>query len=457
MDHETLQALIKVYRTRPSADLLSIIMDEAEGPQALGTVLELLRSLSVDILANEILAPVRRKACQFCLKAEDFDLAERLSRGSDLPEDLALRARAFHGLGRDQDAIAVYREAVAQDPAMRNRELERLLGVRSGANSQSTAAKIIPLTNYSSRRENKAEQDRRENLADSLLDDLDEAAVTFADVAGLEDIKAEIRRRISLPYLKPSLFERYRQKPGGNILLYGPPGCGKTLIARSTAGETDARFLSVNPEEILDRYAGEAEKRLRVFFDEARSDTPAILFFDDFDLLAFRRTGATGEAAPSLISAFLSELDGTQRNNSGLLTIAATNRPWVLDRALFRAGRFHKVMFVPAPSFELRKRILGNALANVPGHDTLPLDRIARKTEGFSGADIRALADWVNNKTLAAALASSGELPITAAVFAEALTTFFPSAQDWMRRAHRELKALQREEPLARVFFPDFR
>ena len=106
-----------------------------------------------------------------------------------------------------------------------------------------------------------------------------------------------------LPYLKPSLFERYRQKPGGSLLLYGPPGCGKTLIARATAGESDARFLSINPEEILDKYAGEAEKRLHVFFDEARAEPPAILFFDDFDVLAFKRVAAKGETAPALISA----------------------------------------------------------------------------------------------------------------------------------------------------------
>ena len=133
-------------------------------------------------------------------------------------------------------------------------------------------------------------------MAADFIDDFADVAVTFGDVAGLDDIKAEICRRIVLPYLKPSLFDRYKQKAGGNILLYGPPGCGKTLIARATAGESDARFLTVNPEDIIDRYTGEAEKRLHVLFDEARSDTPSILFFDDFDVLAFRRAGLPPEA-----------------------------------------------------------------------------------------------------------------------------------------------------------------
>ena len=290
MDSETLQALIKVYRARASTDLLSIIMDEAEGPQAQAAVLELLHSLSPESLADNEFAPVRRKACHFCLAAEDYDLADRIARASELPEDRVLRARALHGLSREQEAAALYRQAISQDPAIRNRDIERLFGIRPSPNITPSPAKIIPLSTYSSRRENKTEQDRRDSAAD-FIDDFADVAVTFGDVAGLDDIKAEIRRRIVLPYLKPSLFDRYKQKAGGNILLYGPPGCGKTLIARATAGESDARFLTVNPEDIIDRYTGEAEKRLHVLFDEARSDTPSILFFDDFDVLAFRRAG----------------------------------------------------------------------------------------------------------------------------------------------------------------------
>jgi transitional endoplasmic reticulum ATPase len=337
MDHETLQALIRVYKARASTDLLSIIMDEAEGPQAQAAVLELLRSLNAGSLADDAFAPVRRKACQFCLAAEDYDLAEQLSRSSDLPEDRALRARALHALDREQEAVALYRQAVAQDPAMRNRELERLLGIRPGA-ALTAPAKVISLNSYSSRREIRPEQERRDSPPDPFLEDFDDATVTFGDVAGLDDIKGEIRRRIVLPYLKPSLFDRLKQKAGGNLFLYGPPGCGKTLIARATAGESDARFLSINPEDIIDRYPGEAEKRLHALFDEARSDPPSVVFFDDFDVLAFRRTGLPPEATPALISAFGAELDGTQRNNAGILVIVATNAPWVLDQARTRPG-----------------------------------------------------------------------------------------------------------------------
>ncbi len=457
MDYETLQALIEVYRVRASTDLLSILLDEAEGPQGRAAVLELLRSLPPETLSHDHFVPVRRQACQFCLNAADFELAERLARSSEQPEDRAMRARALHGLGREQEAVSLYRQAIAQDPAMRNRELERILGIRPGANSSSPPAKIISLTTYSSRRDNKIEQERRDAPLDTFLEDLDDAAVTFGDVAGLDDIKTEIRRRIVLPYLKPSLFERYRQKPGGSILLYGPPGCGKTLIARAIAGESDARFLSVSPEEILDKYAGEAEKRLRVFFDEARSDPPAILFFDDFDVLAFKRATSLTETAPAIISAFLSEIDGTVRNNSGVLLIAATNTPWLLDPAFFRAGRFQYPMFVPAPGFEARKKILSDSISDVPGNERIAVDRIARKTAGFSGADLRALADWVNNAALSRALAGNADASITAALFEDGLKQFGPSALDWLTAARAGLKPMQRHQPFARFFSPVFR
>jgi SpoVK/Ycf46/Vps4 family AAA+-type ATPase len=450
MDHETLQALIDVYKVRASTDLLSIILDEAESPHSRTAVLDLLRSLSVETLSDSEFAPVRRKACQFCLSSGDFELADRLARGFEQPEDRAMRARALHGLGRDHEAISHYRQAIAQDPALRNRELERILGIRQSPNISTPPAKIISITTFSARREAKSETDRRDT-PENFVDDFDDA-VTFADVAGLEDVKDEIRRRIILPYLKPLLFDRYKQQSGGNILFYGAPGCGKTLIARATAGESDARFLSVSPDEILDKYTGEPEKRLRVFFDEARSDTPAILFFDDFDVLAFKRRGPDSGIAPAPISALLSELDGHARNNAGVLVIAATNAPWLLDPALLRAGRFQRALFVPAPPLEARKKIIAGLFAGVPGHEKIPLDYLAKKTAGLSGADLRAAADMANNAAMKKALTGAAAAEVTSSRVEGAFKSFPPSALEWLKLARGELKVLREEPGFARMF-----
>ena len=449
MDNETLQALINVYRARSSNDLFSIILDEAKGPEAQSLVLEMLRSLPSEHFSDGKFAQVRRKACLFSLKAEDFELAERLARISDLPEDKALRARALYALGRESEAATLYRQAIAEDPAIRNRDVERTLGIRPGTVAFH-AAKIISLTNYSSRRENKTEQDRREAQAEAIFEELEQGAITFGDIAGLDDIKAEIRQRIILPYLKPSLFERFKQKPGGSLLIYGPPGCGKTHVARATAGETDARIITVTPDDILDKYTGEAEKRVRAFFDEARSDTPSILFFDDFDVIASPRP-ASNETTLALISTLLSEFDGVQPNNRGVLVIAATNVPWSIDPAFFRAGRFQRTIFVPPPDAPARRKILQASLTDVPGADKISFDRAVRRSAGYSGADVRAAAEAASHTTLTKALAGAQNATITSSILEHAIARQGPSASEWIKSARAKLRDVERDQNMLRL------
>src|SRR5271165_4375742 len=138
--------------------------------------------------------------------------------------------------------------------------------------------------------------------------------------------------------------------------------------------------MSVQPGDILEKYEGDAEKRLRVLFEEARSDTPAILFFDDFHILASRRSAPQTDAASALMAAFSSELDGTLRNNAGVLVIVATSAPWLLSKECFRTGRFQRALFVPLPPLQARKKILAAAVSGVPGHDKVDFDRVARRS-----------------------------------------------------------------------------
>lgn len=451
MDNETLHALIKLYRERFSIDLLSIIMDGAEDREGRTAVLDLLQSLATEFATNDAFASIRRKACKFCLDAEEFDLAERLARRSELPEDRIMRAQALFGLGRHQEAANLYRQAIQTDPAIRNREFERLLGIRVSGTLSVTPAKVIPLTGHS-RREHKGAPESAD-FADAILDDFDETAVSFADVVGLDDIKAEIRRRIVLPYLKPSLFERYKQKAGGRLLLYGPPGCGKTLIAKASAVESDARFLSVHPEDILDKGG---ERRLRDLFAEAKSQMPAILFFDDFELVAAESAGNNSPVTAALTPVLLSELDEAGREPSGILVLAATRVPWIIDERVLRAGRFQRLMYVPPPSIEARTTILSAAVSGIPGHEKVLFDRVGRKTAGFSGADLHALADWACNKALTRALAGDTGAALTTALFEEGLKVFSPSARRWLAGAVTEIKARRHREILSRLFAPIF-
>ena len=449
MDYETLQALIEVYKGRASTDLLSIIIAEAEAVQGARRCSICCARFRPDAFRGKLRAgaPPGLPILPQCRRIRAGRAAgPRLGSARGPGYAGASAARPWPGAGGNFALPPGH----AQDPAMRNRDLERVLGVRPGTD-YSQPAKIIPLTNYSARRENNRQHERLDLVPETFLRISDDAAVTFGDVAGLSDIKNEIRRRIVLPYLKPTLFERYRQKPGGSLLLYGPPGCGKTLIARATAGESDARFLSVGPEEIIDKYAGDAEKRLRVFFDEARAEPPAILFFDDFELLAYKRDSSYNDAAPALIAAFLSELDSTLRDNSGVLVIAATNAPWTVDPALFRVRAVPAHDLHPAAASRCTDQDLSDAIAGVPGADKAAVDRIARKTAGYSGADLRALAVWANTTALGKALNWQGaEVPVTKSCPTK-VRAFARSTLSWIAQARVMLRPLEGDDFFTRL------
>ena len=217
--------------------------------------------------------------------------------------------------------------------------------------------------------------------------------ISFKDVAGLGTIKDKIYDYIINPIAHPELSKKYGRQAGGGVIMYGPPGCGKTFVAKASAGESDVSFISVTASDIVDMYAGNTEKNLHNAFETARENKPCILFFDEIDGTAGKREGMDQSFEKRAINQFLMELDGAEYDNTGVLAIGATNAPWDIDSALRRPGRFGKAIYLPEPDRDTRKNILKIHLKNRPVTKNLNLSRIARMTEGYSAADIGALVD----------------------------------------------------------------
>ena len=212
--------------------------------------------------------------------------------------------------------------------------------------------------------------------------------LTFAAVGGMETLKDEIRLKIIYPLTHPDLYRAYGKAVGGGILLYGPPGCGKTHLARATAGEIAAGFIAVGLDDVLDMWIGGSEKNLHALFEQARRNAPCVLFFDEVDALGASRTDMRRSGGRHLINQFLAEMDGVEHSNEGVLILAATNAPWHLDPAFRRPGRFDRILFVPPPDAPARAAILRLLCAGKPLGD-VDFEALARKTDGFSGADLK--------------------------------------------------------------------
>lgn len=260
------------------------------------------------------------------------------------------------------------------------------------------------------------------------------ADMTFEDVGGMEKVKDDIRMKIIHPLKNPDLFAAYGKKAGGGVLLYGPPGCGKTLMARATAGEIDAAFFSVGLHQVLDMYLGESEQKLHKIFELARKSAPAVLFFDETDALAADRRDMRQSAGRNLINQFLAELDGAQAANDGVLILGATNAPWHLDGAFLRPGRFDRVIFVPPPDTGARKEIVRIHAKGKPLVDFDPLD-LAKRTDGFSGADLRAVFDQATEAALAEAMKKGSVVPLSGKMLAKAAKEVKPSTRKWFESA----------------------
>ncbi len=248
---------------------------------------------------------------------------------------------------------------------------------------------------------------------------------TFADVGGLEDVKKKIRMNFILPLKQPELFAAYGREAGGSLLLYGPPGCGKTFLARAVAGEIDANFMHIELQAILGMYVGQSENNLHDIFEKARENKPCVIFIDELDAMGGSRNQMRQHHDRILVNQLLMELDGLRTFNDQVFVIGATNTPWYLDSALRRPGRFNHMIFVPPPEEKERETILELKLAGKP-LSSLDLSKISKETKHFSGADLEQIVKDAVEGALERTL-ETGEIQ--------------PISQDDLKKASKQRKA----------------
>jgi len=218
-------------------------------------------------------------------------------------------------------------------------------------------------------------------------------SVRWSDVGGLEDVKEELREAVEWPIKYPELFEQTNAEPPKGVMLYGPPGTGKTLLAKAVANESEANFIAIKGPELLSKWVGESEKAVREIFRKAKQASPCIIFMDEIDSITPTRGGhGDSHVTERVISQILTELDGLEELRD-VVVIAATNRPDIVEPALLRPGRFDKLLYVPLPDLEARKEIYSIHTQKKPLANDVDLDKIAKITEGYTGADIAAVCN----------------------------------------------------------------
>ncbi|MEM4594240.1 MAG: AAA family ATPase, partial [Zestosphaera sp.] len=266
--------------------------------------------------------------------------------------------------------------------------------------------------------------------------------VRWSDIGGLEDVKQELRETVEWPLKNPASYERLGVEPPRGILLYGPPGCGKTLLAKAVATESGANFIAIKGPEILSKWVGESEKAIREIFRKARQVAPAIIFFDEIDSIAPARGFRTDAGVTDrIVNQLLAEMDGIQTLKN-VVVIAATNRADMLDPALLRPGRFDRIIFVPPPDRRSRLQILRVHVRKVPLAEDVDLEKLADMTEGYSGADLEAL---VREAVMLALREKFEPRPMSMKYFLQAMKSIKPSlTKDMLETYQRTYETLKK-------------
>lgn len=335
-----------------------------------------------------------------------------------------LHARLLADTDQLPAAVEAYQTALDLNPTLEDAELSARLRGRAPAQP----AHGGPATEYSFEPQEVIDEQM-------LFSGLERPSINFSDVGGMEHLKEEIRLKIIHPLQYPDLYKAYGKATGGGLLLYGPPGCGKTYLARATAGEVKASFIHVGINDILDMWLGNSERNLHQIFEQARLQAPCVLFFDEVDALAANRHDMRQSAGRTVINQFLSELDGATRSNEGVLIMAATNAPWQLDGAFRRPGRFDRIMLVTPPDEPARAAVLELLLREKPVGQSINLQKLAAQTAGYSGADLKAVVDVAIESCLRESMKAGKPLPLEQRTLQDAIGKVRPSTREWFATA----------------------
>ncbi|HEX7207250.1 MAG TPA: CDC48 family AAA ATPase [Nitrososphaeraceae archaeon] len=315
-----------------------------------------------------------------------YDILQIHTRGMPLTEDVNLEsfAKITHGF------VGADLEALSKEAAMRS--LRRIL---PEINMEQTKIPVEVLNKI--KITHKDFEDALKDVQPSALREvhIQRPNVTWDQIGGLNEVKAELAEAIEWPLKYADLFDQADVKPPKGLLLYGPPGTGKTMIAKAVAATSEANFISIKGPELISKWVGESEKAVRETFRKARQASPCVIFFDELDAVAPRRGGSEGDShvTERVISQMLTELDGLE-DLKGVVVIGATNRPDIIDEALLRPGRFDRILEVPVPDKESRREILKIHTSKKPlDHNTVNIDKLVELTDGYTGADIAAMVN----------------------------------------------------------------
>ncbi|MFH1306805.1 MAG: AAA family ATPase [Candidatus Micrarchaeota archaeon] len=274
---------------------------------------------------------------------------------------------------------------------------------------------------------------------------LSKPKMNYKDVAGMEKLKEQIRESAIYPLVKPELAKRYGKLGGGGIMLYGPPGCGKTYVVKATAGECSSSFINAKISDILDMYVGQTEKNLHNIFETARKNAPCIIFVDEMEALGGRREdmGQSTQYMKMAINQLLYEMDGMESENVNVLVIGATNAPWDVDPALRRSGRFGKAIYVPEPDLISRKEIMKLHSKKLPILGVMPWSFMAFATWGYASSDLKAIVEEAAAIPWRKAFKSGKERKINAGDFLKAIIKKKSSLPPWYEQAKKQIGSVE--------------